>query len=558
MKPAKKPLHGSPTKSEKVAGATIEQQSTKTILSPAPAMSLDVVVYDSAAMKSEISSQSPTMALTTLKFSLQADPYEINQQVTLDYIDRFFTVMDKQVSAAIPKTPFLEWVKTCRHKSTSDKMMIYAVLALGSVFVEDSTSDSYISVLSTTVQEGITQCGDNLTFQLATTYLLSTLLAISQGEYNRALNFCGSAMRTIYGLQFNTEAGIRTTSRSGAWESLLDTQTLVECRRSLTWSAFIIECLNGCYTTPFLTAAWSDYDLCLPRTEKPFPTRESLDEESLGPVKEPDINPTTANASADLKAFGYLIQIATMFHEVANFSYHQRYRSALTEMKPSQSFHSEIERCLDIWKKSLHHSQEQSENKIPFLRLRILYHYTSLHLHRYVRHAALDPVDIAVHVKATFSHAYQMLELVHYLNSDEKTKSSRSDFKITSPCIEHAITTGLDVLTAARRFSDFENTEKVMSLISSGLEVLDDLARFSFSARQQRDQVKQRWTAMLKLLTGRSWDQRKAFYFKNPILLRYGMDQDIVYGISRTQYFQALDSGEGMTADDFYEVYEDP
>jgi hypothetical protein len=392
---------------------------------------------------------------------------------------------------------------------------------------------------------------------LAATYLLLTLLAISQGEYNRAWSSCGSAMRTIIGLQFNTEAGIRTASRSGAWESLFETPTLIECRRSLTWSAFIIECLNGCYTTPFLTAAWSDFDLCLPRTETPFQSKESFDLESLRPLKETNSNSTTADNSGDLKAFGHLIQLATIFHEVANFSYHQRYRSASADMKPFQSFHNKIEGRLTLWKKSLHKSQEQSEKKLPFFSLQILYHYTNLHLHRYVRHATLDPVDIAVHVKAAFSHAYKMLELVEYLNSDEKTKSFFSEFKISSPCIAHAITTGLDVLTAAGRISDLVNAHRIMSMIASGLEVLDDLARFSHSAHQQTDLVKRRLTSILELVTRRSWDRRKAFYFKNPILLRYGMDQDIVYGITRMQYFQALDSQEAITADDFYELNSD-
>lgn len=493
----------------------------------------------------------------TPQFSLQTDPYEVDREVTLDYIERFFTFVDKQVSSAIPKTLFVPWVKTCKHKSLSDQMMIYAVMAVGSVFVEDSISGTCFSVLSENVQEGITQCGDNLTFQLAATYLLSTLLAISQGKYNRAWNSCGSTMRTILGLQFNTEAGICDAPRSGAWESLLEITALVECRRRLTWSAFIIECLSGCYTIPFLTATWSDYDLCLPRTGKRFQSRGSFDLESLRPLKAPECDSKLADKSDDLKAFGYLIQIAAMFHEVANFSYHQRYRPISADIKPFQPFYSEIETRLNVWKKSLHNSQNQSRKKSCFFSLQILYHYTNLHLHRYVRHAALDSGDNAVHVKAAYSHAYQILELVQYLNSDERTKCSLTKFKITSPCIEYAITTGLDVLTATGKISDLISTGKIMSVIASGLEVLDDLARFSSSAQRQRDLVKRRFTTMLKVVTRRSWDQRKAFYFKNPILLRYGMEQDVVYGITRMDYFQALGLQEGITADDFFELTED-
>ncbi|KEF62344.1 uncharacterized protein A1O9_00316 [Exophiala aquamarina CBS 119918] len=468
----------------------------------------------------------------TPQFSLQADPFEIDRELTLDYIERFFTFVDKQISLAIPKASFVPWVRNCKHKSLSDQMMIYAVMAVGSVFVEDSTPHTWTSVLSENVQEGINQCGGILTFQLAATYLLSTLLAISRGEYKRAWNSSGSTIRTILGLQFNTEAGISAASRSGAWESLFEITTLVD-------------------------SPLSDYDLCLPRIGNPFQSREAIDLESLRPLETAECNPGPADRSGDLETFGHLIQIAAMFHEVVKFSYHQQYHRTSADVKTFLSFYGEIETRLNIWKKSLHKAPNQSGKKLCFFNLQILYHYANLHLHRYVCHAALDPVANAGHVRAAYSNAHQILELVQYLNSDEKTKNSLTDLKITSPCIEYAITTGLDVLTAAGKVSDLINSGKIMSVIASGLEVLDDLARFSYSAQRQRDLVKRRLTTMLKVMTRRSWDRRRAFYFKNPILLRYGMDQDIVYGITRLEYIQAMDLQDGITADDFFELMED-
>lgn len=492
---------------------------------------------------------------TILNFSLQADPYEINPRLTLDYIGKFYSFVDKQVYAAIPKALFLPWVKTCKQKSLSDKMMIYSVLALGSVFADASTSGTYSSAFSATVQEGLTLCDEYLTFQLATTYLLSTLLSISRGEYNRAWNTCGSAMRTLFGLQFNTEAGIRTVPRTGSWESLLDTRDMVECRRSLTWAAVVIECLNGCYTTPFRTAPWSDYDLCLPGTQKSFQFGASFNPASLSHPTDSDRDcPTTPDIPELSKAFGHLIHLATMFHEVANFSHQQRYLTISEDTRPSQSFHGEVGRRLHIWKMSLYNCLDLSEKNMAFCDLEILYHCTNIHLHRYIRHAKLDPSAITIHITTILSHAYHLLELVQYHNSNEKTEISLSEFKITSPCIEYAIMIAVDVLTAAGNLTDLTNTDKIMSLIASGLEVLDDLARFSESAQRQRDLVKRRLTAMLRLITRRTWDQRQAFYFRDPVLSRYGRDQDIVYGITRTQYFQAMGSRESFTADDLYEL----
>lgn len=553
----KRSVHDSQTDGEDVVDATVEQPlPKKAMVSHALGASLETIAYDSAVTKPETSSQSPNMVTppTILNFSLQADPYEINPRLTLDYISKFYSFVDQRVSAAIPRALFLPWVKTCKVKTLSDKMMIYSVLALGSVFADASTSDTNSEVFPATAQEGLIVCTDNLSFQLAATYLLSTLLFISKGEHNKAWNICGSAMRTLFGLQFNREASVRTAPRSGSWESLLDTGNMVECRRSLTWAAVVIECLNGCYKTPFRTTPWTDYDLCLPGTQKPFQFGVSFNPASLRHPTGSGRDCPKADIPESSRTFGHLIHLATIFHEVANFSHQQRYSSTSDDTGSFRSFHSEVERRLHFWKTSLHAHQELSGEKMACRDLEILYHCTNIHLHRYIRHAKLDSSEITGHVKATLTHAYRTLELVQCLNGNEKTKISLSEFKITSPCIEYAIMTAVDVLTAAGNLTDLTNTDKIMSVISSGLEVLDDLARFSASAQRQRDMVKRRLMTMLRPITRRTWDQRRAFYFKDPILSRYGMDQDIVYGIMRTQYFQAMGSRETFTADDLYEL----
>ncbi|KAK5057615.1 hypothetical protein LTR84_011615 [Exophiala bonariae] len=542
-----------PTEGDDVLNETLRQPpQKKRMTTAASTMSLGTVVHDELTTKSETSLRSPSMAAlpTVLNFSLYADPYDINPRVTLKYIGKFFGFVDKHVLAAIPKAPFLQWVKSCKHKSQSDKMMIYSVLALGSVFADISAANTYTSDLSTIVHEGLTLCGEDLSFQLAMTYLLTTLLSAMRGEYHKAWATCGSTMHTLFGLRFNTEAGIRTTSRSGSWEAQLETDTLMESRRSITWAALVVECLNGCYTTPLSTAAWSEYDLWLPLTKIPFQFHGSLDLANLSPPQEINRKSFTTDALGDSTPLFHLIHLATIFHEVTNYAHQQKSR-VISNHRP---FQSEIERRLHMLKRSLHRFQEYGGNKIMFFDLEILYHCINLHLHRYIRHGVLNSSEIETHVTTGLSHAYRILERVQYLNSDEKMRNSLAEFRITSPCLEFAITAALDVLTAAGKFNDLTGTSNIMSMVASGLEVLDDLARYSQSAKQRRDLVKRRLTTMLQSITRRTGNQRKAFYFKDPLLLRFGMEQDVIYGITRIHYFQALDSREAFTDDDFHEL----
>ncbi|KAK5042362.1 hypothetical protein LTR84_012814 [Exophiala bonariae] len=558
MKAIKRLRNEIPTNGEAVLIETFEQSPrTKTMDSSAPIISQIAIVEDAAPMQSGTTSQAPfTAALSTnLTFSLQADPYEINPRVTLNCVGKFFTFVDRQASAAIPNAMFVRWLKMCKDKSQPDKMMIYSILALGSIFADASTSRTYTSAFSTIVQEGLTLCGEEPTFQLAMTYLLSTLLSISTGEYNTAWNCCGSAIRTLFALQFNTEAGIWTRSKSGSWEAQLDTYTLIECRRSLTWAAFIIECLNGCYSTPFLTVAWSEYDLYLPGTKTPFRFGDHVDPTTLAPPEYLSDNAICGGAHGHSPSFVHLIHLATTFHEVASFTHQQKYRAASGDQKSSESFHSEIHKRLHMWRGSLHKWREQGDTRMMFFDMEILYHCINLHLNRYVHHAALNSKEVGTRVKAALSHAYDILELVQHLNSDETMRNSFLEFRLTSACIEYATTTALDTVTVAGRFDDLiSTTSKIMSLIASGLELLDDLARFSHSAKRQRDMVKKRLTAMLGLITRRSSDGRKAFYFKDPLLSRYGMEQDVIYGVTKTLYFQVLGPQEKLTGVDFYEL----
>jgi len=78
-----------------------------------------------------------------------------------------------------------------------------------------------------------------------------------------------------------------------------------------------------------------------------------------------------------------------------------------------------------------------------------------------------------------------------------------------------------------------------MSLISSGIEALEGLVDFWHSARRQRDMIKQRLGALLTS-TNKASKFNGAFYFGQPMQSPYGLDQDIVYGLSRPRYFEAL------------------
>lgn len=78
-----------------------------------------------------------------------------------------------------------------------------------------------------------------------------------------------------------------------------------------------------------------------------------------------------------------------------------------------------------------------------------------------------------------------------------------------------------------------------MSYISIGLEALERLTDHWHSARQQRNLIKERFKFLLNA-TKRASDFNGAYYFGEPMQSPFGPELDIVYGLPRLRYFQAL------------------
>jgi hypothetical protein len=160
--------------------------------------------------------------------------------------------------------------------------------------------------------------------------------------------------------------------------------------------------------------------------------------------------------------------------------------------------------------------------------------------HRYVRYPETGKLPLSEYVRGAYKHAQLLLELVQRLSNHEEKGTPSFRFAMLSPFSGFAIIAALDIITAAGKMADLMSHEsQMMSLISSGIEALEGLVDFWHSASRQRDLIKQRLAALLSA-THRASGFNGAFYFGQPMQSPFGLDQDIVYGLSRTRYFEAL------------------
>ncbi|KIX09086.1 uncharacterized protein Z518_00164 [Rhinocladiella mackenziei CBS 650.93] len=505
--------------------------------------------WPSDSMGTESVSGSIASPPATRHFSWQTDPYELDRDMTLYYINKYFANSDSVANCMLPKRAFIRWVKSTYSKSLADKMLLYAILAMGTAFSRRPGWETHRPLFLDIVHEAVLKSADQFSLQLIQTRLILALLAFSQGQYTRAWDFCGAALRTAFGMRFNTEEGVSAGKDDQELDFGFDFSTLVECRRRTFWATYIMDRFNGCCLASAPAVYRSECRIRLPCTQEAYEKGEDI------PVTAFDLETTHSKASAEndrlheevsqVGLLGYLVQIATIFNDVMDRMSRNMSLALIKYDQAHEMFYHDTMHRLHSWdkllRKHLHTSGDGGDRRSePVGGLHILYHYTAMLLHRYVRHAEIGPHPIRVHVTGAYEHARLMLEIVQRLSNDEEKNTPFFRFATTNPFSGFAITAALDVITAAGTLSDLmDNKSPMLSLISSGLEALEGLVDYWHSARQQRDMIKDRFGALLSA-TKRASDFNGAFYFGKPMQSPCGLEQDIVYGLPRMRYFQAL------------------
>lgn len=169
------------------------------------------------------------------------DPFEANAESTMHYLEMYLVYVNSRIFQLVPKEPFLRWVTSCRTKSLDDKMLLYSMLAMGSIFSDRSERIVAGKRFFTTAKYAVDKGQPRLTLQLAQSRIILSLWYSAIGALTNAWDFIGSASRAVCGLRYNVEpdgpgANIHENCQYG-----LHPQALVECHRRTFWAVFILD-----------------------------------------------------------------------------------------------------------------------------------------------------------------------------------------------------------------------------------------------------------------------------------------------------------------------------
>jgi len=496
------------------------------------------------------------------EFSLAYDPYEVDRNLTLYYLKKFFAHVNSITHHMLLEEPFTEWVKTCATKSSSEKMLVYAILALATVFTQRQGSESHRLMFTKIAYEAFAKPEIVISLQLVQARLILALVAFSQGQYDCADGLCGSALRMACILQYQEQDRVYGIAVKGQFKCGLSPVTLAECKRQTFGAIYVMHRLYRCCFPAASVAGRQDNPLGLWSMQSlnkksnvslnAFNLNEYLDKSILKPELQSDRSPRDPSA--------HLIRFANTFTTVVGESGCLKFRPVDNHYLSFRSLYHDLINSPDQSARTVEQQLERRPGEQSGLEptpgLGILHHYGTIVLCRYVRHTQMSLVSSVAHVREAYSQAQTLLKLVQQLCNDEVENPSRFRFATSDPIHGFAVLAALDIITAAGTLSVLMDSQsQILSLVSSGLEALDRLADYWHSARGQRDLVRKRVAILLTVGKSRAVHGHRAFFFAEPMQAHLGPDQDIIYGLPKMLYFQALGWDGGIEDDgDFVQL----
>lgn len=204
------------------------------------------VAVDTSSMSSIRSWDGDLPTPDYLGFDWRKDPYSVDVPITDHYIELYFTHINGVTYPIFPRKPFLHWVRNEKKKSSDDHMLVYSILAVGSIFSPRPGRDEEGSQLAKMAQHAVEKNRGKYTLQLAQARILLALYCLSTGDLERAWDYCGLASRAAAGLKLNVESNVPEMNGYDTQVYGLSQHGLAECRRRTFWSIYLTEVSGRC------------------------------------------------------------------------------------------------------------------------------------------------------------------------------------------------------------------------------------------------------------------------------------------------------------------------
>jgi hypothetical protein len=448
----------------------------------------------------------------------EQDPYETDPNLTLHLLDLYFQHAGRATYGMFPRRPFVAWVRTNRKATQDDRMLLYSVLAMGSLFSADSEERALGKRFAAVASYATAKRFGKFSLQLCQSRLILALFHFAQGKSQEAWDFCGAGLRAISALNLNTEEGVADLMDSTPeLEFGFDRRTYEECCRRTFWSGFLMDVsfdmtrltntidliqqqrYNGFFGGTLFVVSIEDAYVRLPCVESMY--------EAGSPCKTPlfdyDIMGQYATPLHGLGHMAYLCLISTLWGDVLTFTTRAARKPDDSYARHYEEFYNKTNERLQKWLNmlptDLRYSQQNLDKSIlegyvgTFMSVHALFHATTIRLNRQVRLSVMSAESISRNIEQSFHHASDFVGMMHTLaavNRKQRLPTKPGpDFYFSTPFPGYALMLSIDVLSSAGTLRALPNT---IDAVNTTVTCIDELADFWASARAQQKAVSNR------------------------------------------------------------------
>lgn len=488
------------------------------------------------------------------------DPYAADPVLTMRLLDLYFSTVNNKIYCILPQNTFMRWLCASREKSLDTRMVLYAMLALGSLFAgqEYAAAGKRFSELAI---EGLSRTLGHFSLGVAQTRLLLGLYKFAKGNEGAAWDYCGLAICAIRAMRYNDEE-VCVGQRDHQDQTLeygLTRQQLVECRRRTFWAGFLMDRYNG-FRGELCIINSVDVHLRLPCTEESY--------ESGLPSEAPFFNNgSEAGPNVSLKPstlvspMAWLIVVGGICGDTMNFICRAKSYSRSAYRETYEKVYDGACTALQEWSSSLPGHLRYNEANLDrsiqegyadvFVSLHSLHHFVLMKLNRCIRHTVM-PNLAQRNIRTAHLNARTLLSIICALRTvrcytayPEPDQPPR--FSLSTPFPGYAILLAIDIVSAGAPDPIFSRS---VEDITGGLACLHSLAPSWKSAMHQSRAAESRSLELNNFLTGRykalpsfcpghSWGNQCLREQEQEL------EDDCIYGVHDVVYFGALQEVDG-------------
>ncbi|KAG9376406.1 Transcription factor C6 protein [Pyrenophora tritici-repentis] len=484
------------------------------------ARDMSVQSYDSDWSGSANDQDDPGRGSYSDQLALQweQDPFETDSRLTIQLLNLYFLNAGRATYGMFPRRPFLAWVETNRDKHQDHLMILYSVLAMGSLFSNDPDKRALGKRFASVASYAAEKRFGKFSLQLCQTRLMLALYYFARGKSQEAWDYCGSALRALSALKLNTEEGVRELVNSNAdLDYGFDRWTYEECCRRTFWSGLLmdvsyditrapasIDCVqkqryNGFFGGTLFVINLEDAFVRLPCPDNMYEASTPCD----APFFDDELLSGRPVHSPPLGHMAYLCLISALWGEVLTCTGRAVRRPDVGYERHYDAFYARIYEKLEAWHSilpdNLRYSPQNLDNSIlegyagTFLSLHALYHAAIIRLNRHVRAHALPTDKIRRNLEQSLRMASSFMSIMLSLatvNRQQRLPATvASEFMFSTPFPGYALMLSIDVLTSAGTVSTLPS---LIETLSTTLTCIDELASFWASAKSQQKAVSNR------------------------------------------------------------------